>query len=75
MYATAMSIGARLTIRVRSSRGGSTIQYSTNGRYVSLNTNTLANILQSQPIQPTSTQQAFWGAVIDAVEQDITGHS
>lgn len=70
-----MAIGARLTIRVKSSRGGSTIQYSTNGRYVSLSTNTLTNILASQPIQPTSSQQAFWGSVLDAVEQDITGHT
>lgn len=70
-----MSSRAVLRITVTSSRGGSTIRYNTLGRYVSLFTNTLTNILPSQPIQPTSSQQAFWGSVLDAVEQDITGHS
>ena len=75
MYPVQVSSRATLTITVTSSRGGSTVRYTTKGRYVSLITNTLANILQQQPIQPTTTPQAFWGSVIDAVEQDITGHS
>lgn len=75
MQTCPMGSVAKLTIRVRSSRGASTVQYSTNGRYVSLPTNTLTNNLTQQPIQPTTTPQAFWGSVMDIVEQDITGHT
>lgn len=42
---------------------------------MSLTTNTLTNQLSQQPIQPTTTPQAFWGSVLDIVEQDITGHT
>lgn len=70
-----MANQAKLTIFVTWGRGSSTIRYSTNGRYVSLTTNTLQNRLLGQPIQPTTTQQAFWGSVLDVVEQDITGHT
>lgn len=75
MYAVDVANTARLVITVRSARGSSTISYSTKGRYVSLITNTLQNILGSQPIQPTITPQAFWGSVLDVVETDITGHA
>lgn len=70
-----MASTARLVITVRAARGSSTISYSTKGRYISFIANTLTNILSGQPIQPTSSPQAFWGSVLDAVETDITGHS
>jgi hypothetical protein len=73
-HTVTMANQAQLIIRVRSSRGASTVQYSTKGRYVSLVTNTLTNQLVQQPIQPTSTPQAFWGSILDIVEFDITGH-
>lgn len=70
-----MANQAKLTIFVTWGRGSSTVRYSTNGRYVSLTTNNLQNRLLGQPIQPTSSQQAFWASVLDIVEQDIAGHT
>lgn len=70
-----MANSAKLVITVTAARGGSTVRYSTKGRYISLPVNTLQNTLASQPIQPTSSVNNFWGSVMDAVEQDITGHS
>lgn len=65
----------KLTIRVGSSRGASTIQYSTNGKYVSLPVNTLTNNLKRQPIQPTASAQAFWLSVLAIITADITAGS
>lgn len=70
-----MANQAKLTITVKASRGSSTVKYSTNGRYISLITNALSNLLQSQPLFSTANPAAFWGAVLDVVEQDITGHT
>jgi hypothetical protein len=70
-----MASQAKLTIRVGSSRGASTVQYSTNGRYVSLPTNSLTNNLAGQPIQPTASQKAFWLSVLAIVTADITAGS
>jgi hypothetical protein len=69
-----MASQAKLTIRVRAQRGGCTIQYSTNGRYISLPTNGLTATLTGQPIQPTSTAQAFWTSVLAIVTPSITTH-
>jgi hypothetical protein len=66
-----MAAQAKLTIRVQSSRGASKISYSTSGRYVSLPTNILGNQLTRQPIQPTSSDKAFWESVIAIVNADI----
>jgi hypothetical protein len=75
MYAVHVANTARLVITVSAARGSSTIRYSTKGRYVSLIANTLANILPSQPIQPTSSAQAFWQSVLNVVETDLGGEA
>jgi len=66
-----MAAQAKITIRVTSSRGASSISYSTSGRYVSLATNILGSDLVRQPILPTSTDKAFWEAVLAIVNADI----
>jgi hypothetical protein len=66
-----MASRAQLSIRVTSARGSSRIQYSTNGRYVSLPTNGIGDVLAQQPIQPTSSAQAFWASVLAIVTADI----
>lgn len=69
-----MAATSKITVRVTSTRGGSTISYSTNGRYVSTQVNGFARDLTGQPIQPTSTQAAFWLAVLGAVTADLTAN-
>jgi hypothetical protein len=69
-----MASQAKLTIRVSSARGSSTIAYSTNGRYVSLNTAGFQRALLGQPVQPTTSPDAFWLAVVAAVVADLTAH-
>ena len=66
-----MANQAKIVIRVGSSRGASSISYSTSGRYVSLATNVLGNDLTRQPIQPTSNGRAFWESVLAIVTADI----
>lgn len=62
---------AKLTIRVRSSRGASTVQYSTGGKYRSLAVNDITNNLQNEPLFTTSGSKAFWAAVQAIVAADI----
>ncbi|MBA0087587.1 MAG: hypothetical protein HRJ53_21590 [Acidobacteria bacterium Pan2503] len=66
-----MAAQAKITIRVSSARGSSTISYGTSGRYISLATNILGNDLARQPVQPTSTDKAFWASVLSIVSADI----
>lgn len=66
---------AKLTIRLTANRGSSTVQYSTNGRYTSLAVNDVGDLMQLQPIPPTSGSKALWEAVINLVLADIiAGH-
>jgi hypothetical protein len=67
-----MASRARLIIDVTSSRGASTVSYTTKGRYVSFTTAGLTDVLMKQPILPTSTLPAFWLAVLAIVQADIT---
>lgn len=66
---------AKLTIRLTSNRGSTTIQYSTTGRYVSLPVNDITDNMLLQPIQPSSGSKAFWNSVVALVAADIAaGH-
>lgn len=67
-----MATEAKITIRVRSSRGASTVSYSTGGRYISFPTLGYQVTLTGQPIQPTSTLAAFWLSVLAIVQAEIT---
>lgn len=70
-----MANQATLKIYVRAARGSSQITYSTSGRYVSLVTNAVGDRLVQQPVQPTSSADAFWESVIGLVLADIqAGH-
>lgn len=66
-----MASQAKMTIRVTSSRGASTVSYSTNGRYVSFNAAGLNEQLLQQPIQPTTGLSAFWTSVLEIVQASV----
>jgi hypothetical protein len=66
-----MASRAKITITVGSSRGASTIAVSSKGRYVSTDVNGFQRELTGQPIQPTSTQAAFWLAVLNTVVNNL----
>lgn len=66
-----MSDTAKITVRVQSNRGSSTVAYRTTGRYISLLTGDVAHDMLRQPIFGTSGSKAFWGAVIALVQADI----
>lgn len=66
-----MAAESKITIRVRSSRGASTVSYTTNGRYVSFPTSGYQVSLPGQPIQPTSSLKAFWISVLTIVQAEI----
>jgi hypothetical protein len=67
-----MASTAKLSIRVGSSRGSSSISVSSSGRYASLNTNEVRQDLAQQPIQPTASEKVFWTSVLAAVQQIIS---
>ena len=67
-----MASTAKIVITVASSRGASTIKISSKGRYVSTDVNGFQRELLAQPIQPTSSQSAFWLAVLAVVEASLT---
>jgi hypothetical protein len=69
-----MAAKAELTIRVTSSRGHSTVSYTSKGRYVSFTTAGYQRELLGQPIQPTTSLEAFWLAVLGIVQADITAN-
>jgi hypothetical protein len=66
-----MANQAKLTIRVTSARGSSTVDFSTTGRYVSLTTGGISQQMLAQPIQPTASAKAFWLSVLAAVQLQL----
>lgn len=66
-----MASQAKMTIRVSSARGSSTINFSTNGRYVSLTTGGITQQLLAQPVQPTASAKVFWESVLAAVQAQL----
>lgn len=69
-----MATKAEITIRVTSSRGKSTVSYTSKGRYVSFVTSGYQRELLGQPIQPTSGLSVFWLSVLNIVLADITAN-
>lgn len=69
-----MANNSAITIRIYSSRGGSKIQYTSKGRYVSFPTNGYNRQLLSQPIQPTASLSTYWLAVLNTIIADITAN-
>ena len=66
-----MAAESKITIRVSTSRGATTVRYSTTGRYIRLLTNGINGTLTGLPMQPNGTSQAFWSAVLPLVEAAI----
>ena len=60
-----------MSITVTSSRGASRINFSTQGRYISLPVNGISANMARQPIQPTSSALAFWQSVLAAVVAEL----
>jgi len=69
-----MANRAAITIRVYASRGGSKVQYTTSGRYISFQTAGYQRTLQAQPIQPTASLSVFWLAILNTIVADITAN-
>jgi hypothetical protein len=63
---------ATLSIRVTSTRGASTVQYSTKGKYVSLITAGYNRLLRKQPLFTSTNANDFWLAVLGVVTADQT---
>lgn len=59
-----MANQSKMTIRVVGTRSGSTLTISTTGRYGALSTGGIRIYQLNQPLQPTSSQQAFWESVL-----------
>lgn len=66
-----MAHQAKMTIRVNSARGSSIVEFSTTGKYVSLQTNGINEYLPRQPIQPTVSTKAFWQSVLAIVTAQV----
>lgn len=67
-----MATQAKITVRVTSSRGASTVAFSSAGTYVSTPENGYSVSLPGQPILPTTDQKTFWTAVLAIVQAQIT---
>lgn len=67
-----MATQAKLTIRVGSTRGASSVNYSSTGRYINLTTGGYQVSLPAQAIQPTASTKAFWLSVLAIVQAEIT---
>jgi hypothetical protein len=63
---------AKLTIRVRSNRTGTSVQFTSTGRYKSLQTAGYQRDLTGLPLQPNETIEAFWLAALANVTNSIT---
>lgn len=67
-----MASQAKMTIRVQSARGHSTVQFGTTGRYVSLTTGGINETLMAQAVQPTASALVFWQSVLALVQAQLT---
>lgn len=67
-----MAVRSKFVIVVTKTSGSSIVSYSTKGRYGQINTNTLTQLLRSQPLFTTATPQAYWLAVLAAVTAAVT---
>lgn len=67
-----MSSRAQLVVTVTSSRGGSTVHFSTKGRYISFPSRGYRRVLKDQPIQSTASLAAFWTGIITSVQDSIS---
>lgn len=72
MLPSSMASSAKIVITVGSTRGASSVRISSKGRYISTPVNGYQRELLGQPIQPTSSQSAFWLSVLALVQANLT---
>lgn len=69
-----MATLAKITLRVTSTRGASTVSYSSSGTYVSTPVNGYSVTLTDQAILPTTDDKTFWTAVLAIVQANIAAN-
>ena len=69
-----MATQAKITVRVESTRGGSNVQFTSAGAYVSTPVNGYNVFLPGEPIQPTASNKVFWTSVLAIVQAYITAN-
>jgi len=66
-----MAQATKFTVRVTPSRRATTISWRATGRFGRLSMARYTHKLINQPIPPTTSHQAFWSAVLTAVQGDL----
>lgn len=66
-----MAAQAKFTVRVTSTRGGSNLQFSSSGSYISTPMNGYSVDLPGEAVQPTADQKTFWTSVLAIVQAQI----
>jgi hypothetical protein len=69
-----MATRARMTLTVTSTRGATQLTITSVGRYVSADMNKYSIYLPSEPLQPTSSQAAFWLSILAIASAYITAN-
>lgn len=64
-------MSSKMTITVTGSNAASKLVVSTSGRYKRLVTNTIGFYLPGQPLYTTTTEKAYWTAVLAVVQAQI----
>lgn len=63
-----------MTVRITSTRGGSNVQFTSAGTYVSTPVNAYSVYLPGEPIQPTADDKTFWTSVLAIVQAYIAAN-
>lgn len=69
-----MATLAKMTVRVTSTRGASTVSFSSSGTYVSTPVNGYSVTLPGEAILPTTDDKTFWTAVLAIVQANIAAN-
>lgn len=64
-------MSSKLTVTVTGSNAASKLVVSTSGRYKRLVTNTVSFYLPGQPLYTTTSEKAYWTAVLGVVQAQI----
>lgn len=66
-------MSSKITVTVTASNAASKLVVSTSGRYKRLPTNTVSFYLPGQPLYTTTSEKAYWTAVLSVVQEQIAG--
>ena len=64
-------MSSKITVTVTASNAASKLIVSTSGRYKRLPTNTVSFYLPGQPLYTTTSEKAYWTAVLAVVQAQI----